>query len=446
MSCENAIEIRNLSKRYEIYKYPCHRLFQTLFMGHKIFYKEFHALRDISLDIRKGECVGIIGRNGAGKSTLLQIIAETLRPSTGTLTVRGRLAALLELGSGFNPDFTGIENIFMYGAVLGLTEQQIKERLREIIDFADIGDAVNQPVKTYSSGMTMRLAFAVAAHIEADILIIDEALAVGDVLFVQKCYNFLRNSIKTRTVILVTHDMASVRDLCTRALWLKEGRLEMDGPPAQVTDSYLAYCYESEQGRSAAVETEAEPEKFLLTDDIRKEIWQKHEAAVPQYTFFDFDSEAPSFGKGGARIADIAFYDREGTGEKLRHVGGGEKITLRFTIEALEDLTSPIAGFAFRNQRGENLFGDNTFELYSTNPVPVKAGQTFFAEFCFEMPRLPSGEYTLHAAIADGTQDEHVQHQWFHNCLTIVSTYHGKTGVMVGIPMSKIELKVAEES
>ena len=442
MSCENAVEIRNLTKRYEIYKYPCHRLFQTLFMGHRTFYKEFYALRDISLDIRKGECVGIIGRNGAGKSTLLQIIAETLRPTAGTLAVNGRLAALLELGSGFNPEFTGIENIFMYGAVLGLTEQELKNRLADIIAFADIGDAVNQPVKTYSSGMTMRLAFAVAAHIEAEILVVDEALAVGDVLFVQKCYNFLRNYIKNHTVILVTHDIASVRDLCTRAIWLKDGKIAQDGPPAQVTDSYLAWCYESRQGESSRSKPEPEKEKLFLTDDIRREIWQKHAEALPRYTFFDFDENASSFGRGGARITDVAFFDRNGSERKLRHVSGGEKITLRFTVEALEDLSSPIAGFAFRNSRGENLFGDNTFELYSGNPLPVRAGQTFQAEFCFEMPRLPSGEYTLHAAIADGTQDEHVQHQWFHNCLTIVSTYHGKTGVMVGIPMSRIQLKI----
>ena len=449
MSCKNAIEIRNLSKRYEIYRHPYHRLFQTLTRGRKTFYKEFYALHDLSLDIRKGECVGIIGRNGAGKSTLLQIIAETLRPTSGTLTVNGKLAALLELGSGFNPEFTGIENIFMYGAVLGLSEQQIKEKLPRIIEFADIGEAVEQPVKTYSSGMTMRLAFAVAAHIDAEILIVDEALAVGDVLFVQKCFAFLREFIKEHTVILVTHDIAAVRDLCSRAIWLKDGRLEMDGDPAQVTDAYLAWCYGPDRGgmplpeaeQEVKTETEAPTEKLLLTDDIRREIWQKHSEARPQYTFFDFDDEASSFGRGGARFLDVAFFDRDGSGEKLRHVGGGEKITLRFTLQALEDLSSPIAGFAFRNHRGENLFGDNTFELYANDPQPVKAGQTFYAEFCFEMPRLPSGEYTLHAAIADGTQDDHVQHQWFHNCLTIVSSYHGKTGVMVGIPMSKIELK-----
>lgn len=440
MSCNKVIEVKDLSKRYEIYKYPYHRLFQTLSMGHLKLYKEFYALRHISFDITRGECVGIIGRNGAGKSTLLQLLAETLRPTEGSITVNGRIAALLELGSGFNPEFTGVENIFMYGAVLGLSEQRIKEKFREIIEFADIGDAINQPVKTYSSGMAMRLAFAVAAHIDADILIVDEALAVGDVVFVQKCFAFLREFIKHHTVILVTHDIASVRDLCTRVIWLKEGAVEQDGDPCQVTDDYLEWCYEARQGESvpAASPAPEETKAAEAVEDPRREIWRKYEEAVPHYTFFEFDENAPSFGKGGAKITSVRFCDPDGN--ELYHVAGAEKVSLQIRITALEDISAPIVGFAFRNHRGESLFGDNTFELYDKRPVPLKAGDELLAQFDFEMPRIPCGEYALHAAIADGTQDEHVQHHWFHNCMTITSTYHGKTGVLVGIPMSKIEL------
>lgn len=447
MSCEKVVEVRNLTKRYEMYKYPYHRLLQTLCMGHVTFYKEFYALSDISFDIRQGECIGIIGRNGAGKSTLLQILAETLRPTGGTVNINGRIAALLELGSGFNTDFTGVENIFMYGAVLGLSQEQIQEKFPQIVEFADIGDAINQPVKTYSSGMAMRLAFAVAAHIEADILIVDEALAVGDVVFVQKCFNFLREFIKTHTVILVTHDIASVRDLCTRVMWLKDGRLLMDGDPCEVTDNYLAYCYETKQGESVIETPEPEPESEPVPKtagqapcsfDVRRELWQQYQETVPQYIFFEFDENAPSFGKGGARITSVTFCNEEG--EELYHAAGGEKVVLKMKIKALEDLSSPIVGFAFRNQRGESLFGDNSYDLYCKHPVSLKTGEELLAEFAFEMPRLPSGEYALHAAVANGTQDEHVQHQWFHNCVTITSTYHGKTGVLVGIPMSRIEL------
>ena len=457
MSSEVIVDVKNLSKKYEIYSQPYHRLLQTLFMGHRQFYKEFYALKDITFTVSKGECIGIIGRNGAGKSTLLQVLAETLYPTSGEVNINGRIAALLELGSGFNPEFTGVENIYMYGAILGLNNQQINERYQKIVDFADIGDAINQPVKTYSSGMAMRLAFAVAAHIDADILIVDEALAVGDVVFVQKCFAFLRNFIKDHTVILVTHDIASVRDLCDRVIWLKDGRIEADGDPRIVTDDYLAYCYEDtskaeaqseveaeETPAETAVEKSAEEKTVTKSVDPRAELWQERWESVPQYRFFEFDENAPSFGKGGAKMRRVAFCDEEGN--QLHAVAGGERVRLVFEIDILEDMVSPIVGFAFRNQRGENLFGDNTFECYQNNPVPLKAGEVLEAVFEFEMPRLPSGEYAMHAAIADGTQDEHVQHQWFHNCLTMTSLYHGKTGVLVGIPMHEISLKRMDKS
>lgn len=446
MSSDIIVDVKNLYKRYEIYRYPYHRLLQTLGMGYFQFYKEFYALQDVSFTVRKGECIGIIGRNGAGKSTLLQVLAETLYPTAGQVSINGKIAALLELGSGFNPEFTGEENIYMYGAILGLSNQQVKERYQQIVDFADIGDAISQPVKTYSSGMAMRLAFAVAAHIDADILIVDEALSVGDVVFVQKCYAFLRNFIKDHTVILVTHDIASVRDLCGRVIWLKDGRIEADGDPRIVTDDYLAYCYASQSDvydqpaeSENTVEEKNTPEQ---AEDVRKELWETKPELVPQYRFFEFDENAPSFGKGGAKMRQVTFCDAEGN--QLHSAAGGEKVQLKFEIDILENMTSPIVGFAFRNQRGENLFGDNTYDMYREKPVQLNAGEALEAVFEFEMPRLPSGEYALHAAIADGTQDEHIQHQWFHNCLTVTSLYHGKTGVLVGIPMSRMTLKKSD--
>lgn len=434
------VSARALCKSYRIYRQPWHRLLQCLLPWRFKLYREVQALRDCSFKVQRGECLGIIGRNGAGKSTLLQLLAETVAPTSGDLEIRGRIAALLELGSGFNPEFTGRENIFMYGAILGLSPEKIRERYQSIIDFADIGDAVEQPVKTYSSGMAMRLAFAVVAHIDADVLIIDEALAVGDVVFVQKCYAFLRDFIKKHTVILVTHDIAAVRDLCGRAIWLEDGRVVEDGAPAKVTDDYLAYCYETRQGASAiavpAEEKTAEPD---AASDVRGGIWKEHPEQVPHYDFFAFDENAPSFGKGGARIREIFFTDQEGN--TLNECRGSEMVRLVFSIDIQEDMKSPIVGFAFRNSRGENLFGDNSFEIYRDEPHSVSQGDVLEAVFEFEMPRLHPGEYTLHAAIADGTQDDHVQHQWFHNVLTITSYYHGKTGVMVGIPMRRITLR-----
>ena len=441
MSSDVIVSARNLSKSYRIYRHPYHRLLQCLSFGRFKMYHEVQALKDCSFEVRQCECLGIIGRNGAGKSTVLQLLAETLMPTTGELTIRGRIAALLELGSGFNPEFTGRENIFMYGAILGLSPEKLVERCQSIIDFADIGDAIEQPVKTYSSGMAMRLAFSVVAHIDADVLIIDEALAVGDVVFVQKCFAFLREFIKTHTVILVTHDVAAVRDLCDRVIWLDQGRVVEDGPPAKITDDYLAHCYEQQQGESKieTKEPEPEPKSSDSTSDVRAKTWEEHPEALPKYSFFAFDENAPSFGKGGARIRDIHFTDLQN--RPLTECCGAEKIRLVLNIDILEKMKSPIIGFAFRNKRGENLFGDNSYEVYKDHPVSLEAGEMLEAVFEFEMPRLHPGEYTLHATIADGTQDEHVQQQWFHNALTIVSYYHGKTGVMVGIPMQKISLR-----
>ena len=445
MSSDVIVSARGLNKIYRIYRQPYHRLLQCLSFGKFKIYREIQALRDCSFEVRRGECLGIIGRNGAGKSTVLQLLAETIAPTSGELKICGRIAALLELGSGFNPEFTGRENIFMYGAILGLSPEKIRERYQSIVDFADIGDAVEQPVKTYSSGMAMRLAFAVVAHIDADVLIIDEALAVGDVVFVQKCYAFLREFVKHHTVILVTHDIAAVRDLCDRAIWLDGGRVIEDGAPAEVTDDYLAHCYETQQGASK-IETEksAPPKTSDFASDVREALWKEHPEAVPQYRFFAFDENAPSFGKGGARIRKIFFTDRDG--RVLNECGGGESVRLAMHIEAVEAIRSPIVGFAFRNNRGENLFGDNSFELYRERPVALAPGDVLEAVFEFDMPRLPPGEYSLHAAVADGTQDEHVQHQWFHNALTITSYYHGKTGVMVGIPMRRILLHKLDDN
>ena len=443
MSSDVVVAARALCKSYRIYRQPWHRLLQCLMMGKFKLYREVQALKDCSFEVRRGECLGIIGRNGAGKSTVLQLLAETVMPSSGDLEIHGRIAALLELGSGFNPEFTGRENIFMYGAILGLSPDKIRERYQSIIDFADIGDAVEQPVKTYSSGMAMRLAFAVVAHIDADVLIIDEALAVGDVVFVQKCYAFLREFIKTHTVILVTHDIAAVRDLCDRAIWLDEGRVMEVGKPAQVTDDYLAHCYETRQGASAIesqATAEAKKDDPDAASDVRGEIWKEHPDHVPRYDIFAFDENAPSFGKGGARIRDIFFTDLEGNA--MNECRGSEMVRLVLDIEVLEAMKSPIVGFAFRNSRGENIFGDNSFEIYRDKPHAAAPGEVLEAVFEFEMPRLHPGEYTLHAAVADGTQDEHIQNQWFHNALTITSYYHGKTGVMVGIPMRRISLSI----
>ncbi len=216
----------------------------------KQYFREFWALKDVSFEVKKGETVGIIGRNGSGKSTLLQLICGTLAPTSGSVQITGRIAALLELGSGFNPEFTGRENVYMNASILGLSEAEIDAKYNEILAFADIGDFIDQPVKQYSSGMYVRLAFAVIAHVNADVLVIDEALSVGDAFFVQKCMRFLREFMETGTVLFVSHDAGAVLNLCQTAVWLHNGAIAAVGAPKEITESYLHKLYEAQQGES----------------------------------------------------------------------------------------------------------------------------------------------------------------------------------------------------
>lgn len=239
MSSEIAIKLESASKCYHVYDKPRDRLMQMLAIGRKQYYREFWALRDISFEVKKGETVGIIGRNGSGKSTLLQIICGTLNPTSGNITTNGRIAALLELGAGFNPEFTGRENVYMNGALLGMTQSEIDARYDEIAAFADIGDFIEQPVKTYSSGMFVRLAFSVAIHSQPDILVVDEALSVGDIAFRNKCMEAIQNMVaRGVTILFVTHDLGTLQLICSRVLWLSNGELRASGDPVSIAQDY----------------------------------------------------------------------------------------------------------------------------------------------------------------------------------------------------------------
>lgn len=241
MSSEVVLKVQNIGKRYEIYEVPHHRLMQTLFRGRKQFYKEFWALKGVSFELKKGECLGIIGRNGSGKSTLLQVIAGTLAPTTGSVSVNGKVAALLELGSGFNPEFTGRENVYLNGTIMGFSRVEMDKKFDEIAAFADIGEYIEQPVRTYSSGMQMRLAFSVATVHRPEVLIVDEALSVGDTFFQHKSFDRIRQFSKQGTTLLiVSHDASAIKSICHRAIFLDEGNPVMQGHPEAVLDYYNA--------------------------------------------------------------------------------------------------------------------------------------------------------------------------------------------------------------
>lgn len=439
---EAVISIDGISKFFEIYKKPSHRLWQMLFMGRRCFYEPFWALKDVSFSVGKGECVGIIGRNGAGKSTLLQIVTGTLAPSSGSVHVHGRVAALLELGSGFNPEFTGRENVYLNAAILGLTQKEIDARYDDIVAFADIGDFINQPVKSYSSGMVVRLAFAVIAHVDADILIIDEALSVGDAFFTQKCMRFLHRFIAEKTTLFVSHDIAAVNSLCNKAILMEGGQVKQIGTPKEVSETYLQDTYEANQGASAgALEQEqalpAHTEEefrdmradFINASNLRNDI-----------QVFRFNKESAAFGKKGVTITDVVLRDRER--KPLSWIVGGESVILEIGIEAHQDVFSPIVGFHLKNRLGLELFGDNTFLTYRDKPLLLRQGQKARAGFAFIMPILEAGDYCIDAAVAEGSKHDHVQHDWKHDALQLRSTTTSCHTGMVGIPMQHISLNI----
>jgi len=451
MSSEIAIRVENLSKCYQIYDAPRDRLKQFILprlrrmMGKlpKQYFHEFWAVKDVSFEIKKGETVGVVGRNGSGKSTLLQMICGTLNPTSGSIQTNGRIAALLELGSGFNLEFSGRENVYMNASVLGLSNEEINTRFDDIVAFADIGDFIEQPVKTYSSGMMVRLAFAVIAHVDADILVVDEALAVGDAFFTQKCMRFLRNFIKTGTVLFVSHDTGSIKNLCQCALWLEKGRVLQKGVPKEVCALYLEAFYEAQQGKSSTTKIRAfkKPDELLSLKDQRLEFINTSNLRN-DLQIFKFDSDAASFGKGGAQIHDVRLLDENE--HPLAWIVGGEKVTLRVIVHAYQDLDSPIIGFYVKDRLGQTLFGDNTFLSYREQPVYCQEGSELQADFVFFMPLLPAGDYSIAIAIANGTQEIHEQHHWIHDAVLFKSESSSVASGLIGIPMLEVNLQSLE--
>ena len=430
MSSSIALRAENLGKAYLIYRRPEDRLKQMLFRW-KRFYEEYWALSGVNLEIRQGEAVGLIGRNGAGKSTFLQLAAGIICPTTGTVEVNGRIAALLELGAGFNPEFTGAENVYLSASILGLTRQEIGDRFEAIADFAAIGDFLNLPVKLYSSGMYARLAFAVAAHVDASVLIVDEILAVGDAAFSQKCMRFIRKFRETGTLIFVSHSPSSVLSLCDRAVWIDSGQVRDTGDAKVICDAY-----------AASIERERDDQHSFRIGGRRRvpPVSQAHvelKGANP-ITIFDFDPDAPWYGRRGATIEKVRILGLDGHPVNLMH--GGEEIVLQIQCVAHIDLPQPIVGFFIRDKLGQNLFGENTYRNYITEPLPIAEGETFAAEFQFEMPYLPSGSYSISCAIANGTQQNHVQHHWYDEAMIFEVASSFVVRGLVGIPIHSTTL------
>ena len=444
------IDALGLSKLYHVYEQPRDRLKQ-IFLPRLMrmmrrtdvpsFYKEYWALQDVSFQVRRGEAVGIVGRNGAGKSTLLQLICGTLTPTCGTARVDGRVAALLELGAGFNPEFTGRENVYMNAALLGLSKAEIDERYESILAFADIGDFINHPVKVYSSGMYVRLAFAVIAHVDADVLIVDEALAVGDSVFVQKCMRFLRAFRERGTLLFVSHDTGSVLNFCDRALWLDKGHVRMHDSAQNVVSAYMEYCAQEVYGdvvkikslRVTDAKAEALPAPMLPSRPaVEKET---------KLTLFSNIHNSDGWTSEAAHIDSVTLLSRDG--ESLGVFHGGEHVQLRVRAVASRDLEGVIIGFFVKDRLGQSLFGEHTY-TYVEQPYPMAAGQTLEARFDFTVPLLPDGDYSMTVSIAEGNPWDNVQHHWLHDAVLIqVASTKLRYG-LVGIPFDSVSLLPVE--
>jgi lipopolysaccharide transport system ATP-binding protein len=434
------IEAEGLGKAYAIFKRPQDRLKQMIFRGRRKYYDDYWALRDVNLTVHRGETVGIIGRNGSGKSTFLQLVCGTLTPSVGRVAVAGRIAALLELGAGFNPEFTGRENVYLAASVLGLTTEEIDARYQTIADFAGIGDFINHPVKLYSSGMYARLAFAVAAHVDADVLIVDEILSVGDAAFNQKCMRFIRAFKERGTLFFVSHDTGQVVNLCDRVVWLDRGELREIGPAKDVCHRYLADLYGSQESAEGFhIGGSRRRADDRVVQDQRRELLRESQLRNEIEIFtFDENAAGPWFGERGASIVGVEL--QTPTGAPLPALDGGEEVVLKVNCRAERELHQPIVGFYVKDRLGQNLFGDNTYLTYRLEPVTVAAGGAFAARFHFQMPYLPSGEFAVTVALAEGTQTDHVQHHWIDDALFFkVHASHVVRG-LVGIPMLDIAI------
>jgi len=439
MSEDVVIKLVNIGKCYNIFAKPADRLKQMFWRNRRKYYSEYWALRDISFEIRRGEAIGIIGRNGAGKSTLLQIVTGTLEPTTGTVTRQGRVAALLELGAGFNPDFTGAENVQLAASLLGLTQSQIDARYDAIVEFAGIGDFLSQPVKLYSSGMYARLAFSVAAHVDADVLIVDETLSVGDAAFTQKCMRFFDQFRSRGTILFVSHDTGAVTRLCDRVIWLEDGSVRMEGAPKETSEAYLAATY-AESNPSARFKFFPGSKPVLADDRGISLPANLPNPAKPKLEFFDFNPESAGFGEGGATICNVSLraINRDGTAL----LEGGEEMELVIEAQTLTPLDNPILGFIVKDRLGQILFNRNTYASHPIAAQTVPPHSTIIARFHFVMPLLDNGEYSVSSAIADGTVESHTQHHWLHDSL-IFRVSHAEHGRgLIGVQMLGVDLHV----
>lgn len=408
-----AIRVNDVSKMYKLYNNPMDRLKESLGLSRKKAYKEHYALHHVDIEIKKGETVGIIGTNGSGKSTMLKIITGVLNPTEGNVEITGRISALLELGAGFNPEYTGIENVYLNGTMLGFTKEEIDERLDNILKFADIGDFVYQPVKSYSSGMFVRLAFAVAINIDPEILIVDEALSVGDVFFQNKCYRkFEEFKQQGKTILFVSHDLGSISRYCDRAILLNKGEKIAEGLPGAIIDKYKKVLVNQldENGavNTAAAAATAETQKTAVGEE--PQVWRSNYVINP---------DSQEYGDKGVTFEDFAIIDKNNT--YTNNLIKGEQFTIKLKIKANEDVEDPIVAFTIRDLRGTEVTGTNT--MYEKATIgPLRSGEERIITFTQNLD-IQGGEYLLSLGCTRYEKEAfQVYHRLYDICgITIIS-------------------------
>lgn len=412
---EIAIKVEDLTKIYKLYDKPTDRLKESLGLSrNKVLSKDHYALQHVSFDVKKGETIGIIGTNGSGKSTILKIITGVLNPTGGNLTVNGRISALLELGAGFNMEYTGIENIYLNGTMIGFTREEIEKKIDDILEFADIGEFIHQPVKTYSSGMFVRLAFAVAINIEPEILIVDEALSVGDVFFQTKCYRKFEDFKKMgKTILLVSHDLSSISKYCDRVILLNKGKKLAEGVPKQMVDMYKKVLVNQLDLDDQGKLTEVVPEKkIILAADIEnQEEWSPS---------FEVNPHINEYGDKKAEIVGFNILDEKGLSSNT--IEKGSTCTVKMRVRFHDKINDPIYAFTITDLKGTDITGTNS--LFEKVNVKSK-GPGEYQEIAFtQRMDMQGGEYMLSLGCTGYDQvDFVVHHRLYEVCnMTIVST------------------------
>jgi len=418
---ENAIEVRGVSKFYNLYERPQDRVKELFSLTKKKYHTLYKALDQVSFTVKKGETLGIIGRNGAGKSTLLKLITGVITPSEGSIETRGEISALLELGTGFNPEYTGYENIFLNGSMRGFSDEEMQEKVKEIVDFADIGEYMGQPVKTYSSGMFARLAFAVMISFKPEILIVDEALSVGDIFFQQKCNTFMKEEMKGVTKLLVTHDMNSIANMADRVILIDRGKIIREGKPLEVIEDYLKLLHTSVfQSEAAAAKDEDARLETAERSEAAKQKAVAAEAAEREKEKAEIGwVDSPKESIGGAQDILIDRCRMLINGEAVDVVKPGDAVRIELLLHSKKDADNIIIGYTFKDKYGNSIFAQSTLGE-GIMIEGVKQGEVRKASLSFHWPEVKEGDYFLTLGLGEGyDQMVHTVQCWVHSVLHV---------------------------